>query len=324
MVNTNKLKIFTKKFNIINYIFASLIVFIIAIIISNPKIYISSASNGLVAFGTKVFPSLFPFFVLTKILIELNVLDSVSKLFKKLMAFLFNCPGESAYVFIIGLLCGYPVSAKITSDLYLSGKLGGTNASKIASFTSTSGPMFVIGTVGVAMFNNAKLGALILLCHVLGAIITGLIFCNIGKKTIKISKATLPTPQPPVKISTAINNSMFSSINSVLVVGGFIVAFYIIIDAVLNMFSLTGIAKPIVCGLIEMTRGLIELNSLMLPFNLNLIYGTFLISFGGFSIIMQAYYFLSQCKVKLSKFVLIKIVHGFSATFVAFIISLFL
>ncbi len=321
MALLNKYKKLNKKLNVINYIFAILLIFIIIAIIIRPKYYINSAANGLVTFGTKVFPSLFPFFVLTKILIELNVLDGVSHGLSKITRVLFGCPGESAYVFVIGLLCGYPVSAKITSDLFLNGKIDSCSATKIASFTSTSGPMFVIGTVGAAMFNSAKLGALILLCHALGAVVTGLIFCNVGRKKVQ-KLSTQPVPQSQVKISTAINNSMFSSINSVLVVGGFIVVFFVLIDVVFSMFNLSGITRVLVGGGIEMTRGLIELTSLMLPFNLNLIIGTFLISFGGFSIIMQAYYFLSMAHVKLSKFMLIKIVHALSATLIAFLISL--
>ena len=280
----NKLNL--KKLNVIPFIFSLFVFFIIIVIIIDPKVYMASSINGFMAFATKVFPSLFIFFFLTKIIIELNVLDGISNILSPITKKLFNSPGDGAYVFLIGLICGYPVSAKITSDLFLSGKISSTDATNIATYTSTSGPMFVIGSVGVAMFNNFYLGALILLCHALGAVLTGLFMCR--KQTTKIHSFKLTQKETP-KISTAISNSMFNSINSVLIVGGFIVVFYCLIDVVLNFVSLNGIIKPLVCGAIEMTRGLIELSSLMLPFNLNLIFGTFIISFGGFSIIMQAF-----------------------------------
>jgi len=83
MIATKKNKLNLKHFNLFNYIFAFFVFFIIIVIIINPKTYINSAISGLTTFGTKVFPSLFPFFFLTKILIELNVLDCLSKFFNK-------------------------------------------------------------------------------------------------------------------------------------------------------------------------------------------------------------------------------------------------
>lgn len=322
MTKTSKIKLSFKKTNLITYIFSIFIFFIIIMLIINPTIYIQSVINGFLTFGKKVFPSLFPFFFLTKILIELNVLDSVSKILTPITKKLFNSPGEGAYVFLIGLICGYPVSAKITGDLFLSNKITTNDATKIASYTSTSGPMFVIGTVGASLFQNIKLGVLILICHIIGAILTGLIFCH--KKNKKQTNVQALNNISTPKISTAVNNSMFNAINSVLIVGGFIVVFYCFIDIVFNLISLSGLARPLVSGTIEMTRGLIELSNLMLPFNLNLILGSLLISFGGFSIIMQAYAFLSNAKVSLTKFISIKIVHGCLSTFVAFLISIFI
>lgn len=317
------------KQNCLTLFFALTLLGLIIAIILSPQYYINSATSGLTAFVTKVLPSLFPFFVLTKILTELNVFGGLTRALEKPTKFLFGAPGIGAYVFIIGLICGYPVSAKINADLFLSGSITERDATKIAAFTSTSGPMFVIGTVGVTMFNNASLGALILTCHALGAIITGIIFRSWGKRKTKQSaqvSATLAEQkteqiaQP--KISSAINNAMFSSINSVLVVGGFIVVFYIIIDCLFNLVNINGISRALVGGVVEMTRGLIELSALFLPLSINLIVGSFLISFGGFSIIMQAFYFLNNAKVKLTTFILIKIVHAISATAIAFLISL--
>ncbi len=319
------------KQNFIVVFFAFVILLLIIAIILSPQYYINSATNGLTAFVTKVLPSLFPFFVLTKILTELDVFGGISKALEKPTKFLFGAPGVAAYVFIIGLICGYPVSAKINADLFLSRKITENDAVKIASFTSTSGPMFVIGTVGAALFNNVSLGALILLCHALGALITGVIFRCYGahkkKRGVMVAatQTDLPTTPPNhPKVSSAINNAMFSSINSVLIVGGFIVVFYIIIDCIFSLVNLTGISRVLVGGVVEMTRGLIELSTLALPANIYLIVSTFLISFGGLSIIMQAFYFLNNAHIKLGTFILIKIVHAASATLLAFLISLLL
>ena len=42
----------------------------------------------------------------------------MKKLLSKIMRPLFNVPGEGAYAFIMGVISGYPVGAKIVSDFY--------------------------------------------------------------------------------------------------------------------------------------------------------------------------------------------------------------
>jgi nucleoside recognition membrane protein YjiH len=76
----------------------------------------------------------------------------------------------------MSVLSGYPVGAKLTADFYEKGLITKGQACRITTFTSTSGPLFIVGTVGIGMFHSAKLGIIILLSHFIGAILNGLIY----------------------------------------------------------------------------------------------------------------------------------------------------
>ena len=75
-----------------------------------------AAKNGLILWATAVVPSLFPFFVATEMLSYTNVVSCLGKWLTPIMRPLFGVPGEGAFAFIMGLISGYPVGAKIVSN----------------------------------------------------------------------------------------------------------------------------------------------------------------------------------------------------------------
>ena len=56
-------------------------------------------------------------------------------------------PG-GAYVFLLGLLTGYPMGAKLTADLYYAGKISRQEAEYLLTFCNNPSPAFLITYVG--------------------------------------------------------------------------------------------------------------------------------------------------------------------------------
>ena len=113
---------------------------------------------------------------------------------------------------------------------------------------------------------------------------------------------------------------MFNSIKSILVVGGYIAIFYMLISMLNNYHVLYPFSKffsllfnsdintsnAITNGIIEMTRGCKELSMLNLTQKQALVLSTGLISFGGISIFVQALTFLNRFKISLKYYFLSK------------------
>lgn len=176
-----------KKTNIFLGVFLLFIIILIAI---NPAKYSLVAFKGIEIWAKVLLPSLLPFFILTKLFASTGVIDGITKIFSPLMAKLYNCPSESAYVFFMSIFTGYPVGSKLVSDLYISGTFNKSQAIRTTAFCSNSGPMFILGSVAIGMFCDRKMGVIILASHILGAILNGLIYRNYGKsKGIKSNKA---------------------------------------------------------------------------------------------------------------------------------------
>ena len=144
-------------YSILDVIFSILIVLVMFIILSNPKRYTNGTIEGIKLFVYSVLPGLFPFMLLTKLITEIGFVEKFFSRFDKLTDFFFGTPGISLYALVMSCLSGYPIGAKIISDLYQKNAISAENARKMCAFCTTSGPIFVIGTVGTIMFNSYKI-----------------------------------------------------------------------------------------------------------------------------------------------------------------------
>ena len=73
--------------------------------------------HGLALWADSVLPALLPFFIATELLSYTNVIPFLGRILNKFMRPVFNVPGEGAFPFIMGIISGYPVGAKIVLNL---------------------------------------------------------------------------------------------------------------------------------------------------------------------------------------------------------------
>ncbi len=312
-------------------IFLLIIVVLIMVLLAvKPEIFIKSVSFGIKLWAIVVLPSLLPFFFLTSLSSILGITELSVKFFKKPCEKLFRTSGISAYCFFMSAISGYPVGAKIIKDLYESGIIDEKESTKMSTFCSTSGPLFIIGSVGYGMFNDKSVGYIILLSHLLSAVFCGIIFGRIIKSEIKPTVLIKKENEGNVLYSL-----VYSSVVSVAVVGGFISIFYMLADAVsylkllLPLQKLLGLildettVNGITLGLIECTKGC-QILSTVKNLKLSVPFSTFLISLGGLSVLFQSSSFLSSAKVNMKIFYLSKLMQAVISFCLASLFLLFI
>jgi len=309
-------------------------IFVMVMLAINPDKYMQSCLNGINIWGISVLPALFPFFFFSGLLTKLQVLDLLDNKLSKIMQKTFHTSGSSGIIYLISIISGYPVGAKMTSDLYQKGVFTTNEVVRINAFASTSGPLFIIGAVGVGMLCNHALGVILLVAHLLGALLNGLLYRN-----YHYDKTKCINIQNTQSLNTSISSTLYDSIISILVVGGYIVIANILIDmlatiGVIDIFAnfINTIAKcfgfnynlgtGISSGIFEITRGCKELSSASLPTHTvaPLICG--LISWGGISIHLQALTFLQKCNIKASFYMLQKFTQALISTIICWILCI--
>lgn len=214
------------------------------------KSNLPAVKSGLALWANSVIPSLFPFFVATELLMHTNIITQLGNILNRYMKPLFNIRGEGAFAFIMGIISGYPVGAKIATSFRKNNTCTKEECERLLSFTNNSGPLFIIGTVGLSMYKNTSIGILLFITHILACISVGIIF-RFWKQNEKSSASYHNiTPSSASKenitfsnLGSILSESIMSSISTILLIGGFVVIFSSVISilkasGILNMLAL--------------------------------------------------------------------------------------
>lgn len=337
-----------KKSKLIMFFTPVLIVILLILgIIVFPNESIASAKDGLNIWTTVLIPSLLPFVIGANLIVDLKVVDIIGLIINPITKFIFNVSGKSALVFAISTVSGYPVGSKLASELRINNEISKSEAQRLVSFCSTSGPLFIIGAVATGMFKDSSLGYLMIICHYLGSISVGILFRNYGKESLPISKYPLKRNIRNI-ISTRVaddkgffvlfGNAVFNGVNTLLMVGGFVIVFSVVFK-ILSLFniislissllyiplSLLGVTKELcdafISGLFEMTIGCDKVAAVIsTPEVLRASLASFLIGFSGLSILAQCCNFLAKTDINTNLYILSKFLHGTLAALFTFLL----
>ena len=327
IMNTKTLKKYKKnknykKLSLYAILLSILLFFVILSMVVNPEKYIAVTLNSILIWATVVLPSIFPFLVYTKFLTKLKLVDHFANLCTPITRFLFNTDGLSSYIYIMSIMSGYPVGAKLTTDLYLEGKIDRGTAHRTICFCTNCGPMFIIGTVGVGLLLSKQAGYIILIAHLLGAIINGIVYRNYHKNDKKILKANIEQSST----DNFLSETAISSANSMFIVGTYIIVFFILIEFLNRLFSMnnTTILNALFNGFLEITHGAKDIALLPISMNFKIILSTAILSFGGIATAFQSFAFIKKIEYSFKFFFLQKLTHCIFSTIIACLLCLIL
>lgn len=308
-----------------NSLLAAAICLVLLLFALNAQRYMQIFLDGTTLWLVCVFSSSLFFLFLTALLTATGAFERLSKLSSPLCRRLFSLSGISGYCLLLSLLCGYPVGAKTIADLYETGRISRTESTKISVVASSSGPIFIVGSVGSGMFSSPKIGAILLTAHLLAVLLFGMTL-RFFPKTKQSDIAVRPLEK---QTGNLLYDSMYSAVLSVLVVGGFIAVFYtfsVLAEDFRLLFPLAKLletsgmppayAAGFTKGLIEMTGGCSALARDVTPLSVSLCAA--LITFGGVSVLVQQICYLQKAKVNLPLFLTAKCLQSLLAFFLCF------
>lgn len=311
-----------------------------------------SAVDGLHTWWEIVFPALLPFFIMAEILMGLGVVNFMGALLEPLMRPLFKVPGVGAFALAMGLASGYPIGAKITGNLRRDKLCTQAEGERLVSFTNTADPLFMVGAVAVGMFGNPKLGATLALAHYISCLIVGFIlrFYNPKKNNQDVvqntssdnnilSRAFNELYQARKKdgrtLGQLIGDSVKESVNTLLLIGGFIILFSVLTQ-VLSLMGFTKLLSgviafilkplgfeeslilPIISGLFEITNGSHLASQTQAPLQQQLIITSGIIAWSGLSVHAQVATMLNGTDLRMKPYIFARILHGVTASVVTF------
>lgn len=318
--------------NGMSYIVCAVLLGLFAALLINPESIIEAGRKGVNLCLNIIFPSLLPFFVVSRLILDTGAIYTIGRVFEPLMKPMFNLPGNAAFPLIAGWLSGYPAGAKYTADLYEKKLLTREQAQRLLAFCNNSGPLFIVGAVGTGFFGSSGLGFALLLCHVLASITIGIGTGFISRiKKRQDLKNSAPVENRPAKLSgRLLANAVADSVMILLRISGTIIFFAVFVQTLDNtgLFTIIGripsfvtgtdyncsdIIKAFFAGSLEITYGLYILSvSSSVPLRIKIMLAGFLCGFGGFSVYTQVTGVCPQ-EIKLRTYLCGKVLHGIIA-----------
>lgn len=124
------------------------VILLLLFLLCYPAEALAAARNGLKLWLETLLPTLLPFMILTGILVHTDWITKILQPTAPFFKVVFGLSPGGAYVFLLGLLTGYPMGAKLTADLYYAGKISRQEAEYLLTFCNNPSPAFLITYVG--------------------------------------------------------------------------------------------------------------------------------------------------------------------------------
>ena len=222
-------------------LFGCLTLFCLALILRNTDVAMEYIRYGLSLCARTVIPALFPFMVLSELLISGgfgNALVSVIALpFKKI----FKLSDTACCSVLLGILCGFPVGAKCAASAYDRGLLSREECECVLAASNIPSSAFLISAVGASLWQNRRFGVVLYLTVVLSSLVTGAVICRLRMRRVVVSAGVLRT-EAPQRGARLFTSAIRSATESMLLVCAYVIFF----SALTGVFGLVleGIRCP--------------------------------------------------------------------------------
>ncbi len=290
-----------------------------------PEQAMEAMRDGLRLCGNVILPSLFPFFVLSSLVVELGMSRYLGKLLEPVMAPLFRVNGNCAAALALGFVGGYPVGARTAIQIYERGQCSRTEAERMLAFCNNSGPAFILGAVGAGVFGSGLAGLLLYLVHLAASLIVGVLFrfykSHEKPQTRKSQGPQFQAASFPSAFTSSITGALQTTINICAFILFFTVFLRILAHAgILNFLSrfLSILLAPLgmdqtwterlLTGLMEVSSGVSSLTDGALSGRLSM--AAFMLGWAGVSVHCQVLAFLGDSGLSIRTYITGKLLHG--------------
>ncbi|WP_342768261.1 nucleoside recognition domain-containing protein [Cohnella lupini] len=315
---------------------------------------LSAALRGVSVWWEVLFPALFPFFVLSELLLGFGIVHLAGTLLDPFMRPLFRLPGVGGFIVAIGFASGYPVGARLTSRLMEQRLVTRNQGERLVSMTTTSDPIFLIGAVCIGFFGSLEAAPVLAVAHYSGALMLGLASRFRGREPDSDGNTAEPTKGNRIRAALSamhkarmsdgrpfgilLQQSLQSSLTLMMIVGGLVVFFSATLDLLVNsgllayfrdmiagLLHLLGaspnLAPAFVNGTFEVTLGAkAAAANAELPLVDRVAVAAFVLSWAGLSVHAQVAGLMSRTDWRYLPFARARLYHGLLAMLIVYLI----
>ena len=294
--------------------------FILYQIIIKKSLVYSSINYALNIWVNNLIPTLFPFFIISDILINYNFTLYIPKFLRNFLKYLFNITDNMITILVLSIISGFPSNARNTRTLYDNGVIGLEEANHILIFSHFANPLFILTTVAIFFFNDKNIGIVLLISHYLSNFLLGILF----RKYFNHNNDNFITDNNSNVFGNIFIGAIKRSIDTILLICGIITIFMILSSVITNCFDFNIYNSMIIKGLLEITIGIEALGKLEISIIYKAVIASCFLAFGGFSVHMQVMSQIANTEIKYRFFFVGRLYQMILSGFITYFICLFL
>ncbi|MBQ7794301.1 MAG: sporulation protein [Clostridia bacterium] len=295
--------------------------FITLLILIHPQHTVEYARGAMTMCADVLCPSLFPFFVCSGLLVYSGFCEVLSKIFRPVMRPLFNVSGSGAAAFVLGIISGYPIGAETACRLYENGSVTKNECERLLAFCNNSGPLFILGSVGVAVYHSPKIGAMLYFVHILAAFTVGIIF-RFYRKGESVGEP-LYTQRTETALADMFSKALSGSVTSILTVCGAVVFFSVVANLIADLIP-DRTWRTVFVALSELTSGIKGISDSELSQGMKVILSAATAGFAGACVHLQVMSVAHGKRLSLRPYIIGKVCHAMlSALYMSILLRFF-
>lgn len=308
------------KRKILNIIIIIITLFLLIQIIIKKSLVFNSINYALSIWVNNLIPTLFPFFIISDILINYKFTDYIPKIFRKICKYLFNITDNMITILLLSIISGFPSNARNTRTLYDNGEISLDEANHILIFSHFSNPLFILTTVAIFFFNNKDLGIILLVSHYLSNFILGIMFRKYFNHKDKLTSNVRDANND---FGNVLIGAIKKSIDTILLICGIVTVFMLLSSIISNTFNFNIYNSMLIKGILEITIGIEALSKLGLSITYKAVIASCFLAFGGLSVHMQVMSQIVDTDIKYKYFFIGRIYQMIISGIITYLICLF-
>ena len=240
---------------------------------------------GLLLWYQSIVPALFPFIVISTMIISESGISLIMKPLHKIIRPFLPLSENGCFALLAGLICGYPMGAKTCAEFLHTGRMDVHEFKFLMAICNFPSPMFLLGFV--YPFFREQITLTQFVCSLYIPLIPLAMAAKMHYFGLKNKHSYQYFETPDTDLHTfSIDQAILGAAETLCKIGGYLVFFSVLIQMIKQAFIIPAALRLFIIGIIEMTTAVRELHH-ALPFPLSYIGSVTAISFGGISALFQ-------------------------------------
>lgn len=278
-----------------------------AVILIYPDQCLAYALNGLNLWFMKMIPALFPFMVLSGVIIRMNLAAPCVSFLTPVLGRFFRVSPSCIYGMVVGFLCGFPMGAHTAAQLYESRLISKKEASFLLAFCNNIGPVYFLSFV-MPLLGITSPGLYLFGMYGLPLLYGLFLRYTVYSGRISTSFEDLAENGRKINPANALDQSIESALLNIARLGGYMIIFNLLfilprLAAALpwKLFHNSLLTEGLCC-LLEITGGISMLGQ-RAPYLV-----LCALPFGGLSCIAQTYSMIRNTDLSMTEYIMHKMI----------------